>query len=312
MCGLSVVVVGSAHMDFYVRLPRLPSVGETVLGSGFVMSPGGKGANQAVAAARLGARAYLVSRVGADLLGEWLLEGLRGEGVGVEFVRVDRGAHTGVAFILLEEGSGENVIAVAPGADSRVSASDVEEASGVIAGARVVLAQLEVPLGAVARACEIARGSGARVVLNPAPARGLPGWLYKLLDVITPNRVEAERLTGVRVSGLEGAREAAGVLLDRGVGGVVVTLGPGGALVATRRGFEHVPAFETRVVDTTGAGDAFNAALAVFLSEGYGLRESCLMASAAAAIKVGRLGAQAGLPTRGELEEFLRRRGVAV
>ncbi len=299
-----VVVVGSIHMDFYVRVPRIPRPGETVLGSGFVMSPGGKGANQAVGAARLGAETYMVGRVGKDWLGNTLIDNFRVNGVNPEYVMQDPSTHTGVAFILLEE-SGENAIAVAPGADSRVAREDVDRALDVIKSSQVMLLQLEIPVDTVVYAAKRAWESGAKVVLNPAPAVKLPDEVFKYVSVLTPNRIELSMLTSTRAEEYSELVNAAKILLKKGVEYVVVTLGAQGALIVGCDHTELVPAYKVKVVDTTGAGDAFNAALAVFLAEGKDVREAVKLANAAAALKVMKLGAQSGLPRRDELVSFI-------
>ena len=305
---MPVTVIGSIHMDFYIKLPKLPQAGETVIGSGFTMLPGGKGANQAVASAKLGMKTFMVSRVGNDVFGEKLLKNLEKYGVDIKYVRVDPTTHTGIAFILLDETSGENMIAVAPGTDMRVSRKDVDEAIDAISQSNILLMQLEIPLDIVVYASRKAYEEGVKVILNPAPAAVLPEDLYKYIYVITPNRVEAELLTGVSIRELSDVEKAGRILLERGVEYVVITLGAEGSLLISRDFTEHIPAFKTKVVDTTGAGDAFNAALAVSLAEGYDLREACIRANAAAAIKVSKLGAQSGLPTRDELEDFIKRK----
>ncbi|RLG77772.1 MAG: ribokinase [Thermoprotei archaeon] len=299
-----VVVVGSIHMDFYVKVPRIPRPGETVLGSGFIMSPGGKGANQAVGAARLGAETYMVGRVGKDWLGNALIDNFRANGVNSEYVMQDPSIHTGVAFILLEE-SGENAIAVAPGADSRVAKEDVDRALDIIKSSQILLLQLEIPVDTVVYAAKRAWEVGVRVVLNPAPAMRLPDEIFRYVSVLTPNRIELAMLTNTRIEEYSELVSAAKILLKKGVRYVVVTLGAQGALIVGHDYTELVPAYRVKVVDTTGAGDAFNAALAVFLAEGRDIREAVKLANAAAALKIMKLGAQSGLPRRDELESFI-------
>jgi len=300
-----ITVAGSIHMDFYINLPRLPVPGETVLGKGFTMLPGGKGANQAVGCARLGAYTYMVSRVGKDFMGEELLKNLRENGVDTRYIRVDEETHTGVAFILLDESSGENMIAVAPGTDYRVSVEDVDNSMKAIEESDVLLLQLEIPVETVYYAAKKAWEKGVKVVLNPAPARELPSDIYRYLYALTPNRVEASLLSGVEVKTIDDAVKAGRELVSRGVEYVVITLGREGSLIVSRDMAKHVPAFKVKAVDTTGAGDAFNAALAVAIAEARDMVEACRIANAAAAIQITRLGAQSGLPSREELEEFL-------
>lgn len=303
----TITVIGSIHIDFYVSLPKLPVPGETVLGYEFVMKPGGKGANQAVATARLGAYTYMVGRLGNDIFAEKLLDNFRKNNVDTTYITIDQTTHTGTAFILLDKKTGENMIAVAPGADFNVSKEDVDRAIPAIKNSDIVLLQLEIPLETVVYAIKKASELSKKVILNPAPAAKLPEEVFKYIYVITPNRVEAELLTGVRVETLEEAVKAGKKLVEKGVQYAVITMGGEGAVVVSENLIKHVPAYKVEIVDTTGAGDAFNGALAVFLAEGYDILEACKRANAAAAIQITRLGAQEGLPTRDVLEDFLRR-----
>jgi ribokinase len=299
-----ITVVGSIHVDYTVKLPRLPSVGETVIGVDFKKSPGGKGANQAVAAARLNAETYIVSRVGADEDGQMLLDNLRRNGVHTEYVKIDPTSYTGIALIMVDA-QGRNMIAVASGTDAKVSKEDVDLAMDCIRRSDMVLAQLEIPIETTVYALEKAYEAGVRTVLNPAPCRPLPKDLYRKISVITPNRVELSMLTGMPTRSLKEIEEAARSILDLGVENIVVTLGEEGALIVDPSSSTHVKAIRVEAVDTTGAGDAFNAALAVALAEGKSLKEAVFIANAAAALKITKIGAQEGLPRRTELEEFL-------
>lgn len=303
---VKVCVVGSLNMDLVVRAPRLPRVGETVTGGTFATFPGGKGANQAVAAARLGARVAMMGTVGDDAFGRQLIDGLTREAIDVAHVRVDAGAATGVAMIGVD-GEGRNMIMVASGANVRVRAADVDAARDAVIGARVLLLQLEVPLEAVLRAAAMARAAGALVCLDPAPAVPLPDALYACVDVINPNEVEAQTLTGVEIRSIADAERAAVALQARGPRVAVVKLGDRGAFYLAPDARGHVPAVVTRAVDTTAAGDAFAAALGVALGEGRGVPDAVAFATRAAGIKVTRMGAQAGMPTRAEVEEAVRR-----
>lgn len=302
---LRVCVVGSLNVDLVVKVPRLPAVGETVTGGVFATFPGGKGANQAVAAARLGARAFMVGRVGEDDFGRRARAALEREGVDVAFVRSDPEAATGVALIGVDP-QGRNLILVAPGANARVSPDDVERAGEVIRSASLLLLQLEIPMETVRRAAEIAHEAGVRVVLDPAPAAPLPEALYPLVDVINPNEIEARALTGLPVGSVEEAVRAAEVLQGRGARAAVVKLGEHGAVYASAEARGHVPAFDVPAQDTTAAGDAFAAALGVGLAEGKPLVDAVRFANAAAALKVTRMGAQS-MPTRSEVEALLAR-----
>lgn len=307
---MSVLVVGSTHMDFYITASRLPSPGETVRGEAFLVRPGGKGANQAVGCARLGAETYLVSAVGGDQLGSAALEALRSAGVATDYVYVDGSTHTGTAFIILSRETGENMIVVAPGADESVRPEHVDRAfESLSSRVRVVLTQLEIPLDTVHRALRRGRGCGAVTILNPAPARAASEHLLEYADVVTPNRVEASQLSGVAVRDVESAFRAGEAILRRGPQAVVITMGAEGAAVVARDLRVHVPAYRVRVVDSVGAGDAFNSALAVALLEGRSLVEAVRFANAVAALKTTRIGAQS-VPSRREVEEFVERYGA--
>jgi ribokinase len=304
-----VVVAGGANMDYLIRGGRLPSPGETVHGDTFDEAPGGKGANQAVAAARLGARVAFIGRVGKDGRGDLVLERLRESNVNTEHVGRDPGAATGVALIMVDR-RGEKQIFAAPGANARVGEDQLRAAAPVIQGARVLLVQLELPVEIVAEAARLARASGATVVLDAAPPRQLPGSFVAGLDVVRANAGEARALTGVEVRDYASAREAASVLRSRGAGTAIVSAGEEGDLILSREGEERLPRFEVATLDTTGAGDAFAAAIAVALANGWSWKEAARWASAAAALKTTRLGAQAGLPRREEVLRFLAERGV--
>lgn len=295
-----VVVVGGVNTDYLVKGERLPSRGETLEGETFQEAPGGKGANQAVAVARLEGRVALVARIGTDGRGTRMLDQLLAERVDVTHVHRDDEATTGVALIMVDH-SGEKQILTAPGANRRLDETDVRAAREAIASSRVLLAQLEVPLTAVRLALELAKAAGVRTVLDPAPAVPLSEDVLQLLDVIRPNASEAETLTGVPVRDRASAARAARVLLSRGVGAVVVQAGKAGNLLVTRDEERFLPRIPVESVDATGAGDAFAAAVAVGLAEERSLTEAAAMGSAAAALATTKLGAQAGLPHRKEL-----------
>ncbi len=301
----TVAVVGSYNTDLTIKTKKIPRPGETVLGGVFSRGGGGKGANQAVAAARVGARVNLIAKVGDDPLGREALARLMAEGIDAQHVLLDADFPTGVAFIMVDE-QGENSIVVASGANARLTAADVEHASGAITTAKVLLVQLESPLDAVRNAVTIAHGGGVLVILNPAPARPLDARLLGEIDIITPNAVEAEMLTGIKITGEESLRASAQTLLQSGVGRVLITLGPKGVFSATTTKTERIPAFKVRAVDSTGAGDIFNGSLAAFLAEGMPVEEAARMASAAAAIAVTRMGAQVSTPSRAEIEGFIQ------
>lgn len=304
----SIVVLGSSNTDMIVRLDRLPRPGETLLGGEFATAAGGKGANQAVAAARAGGRVTFVARIGRDVFGEQALAGFERDGLDTRFVFRDPKAPSGVALIFVAK-NGENCIAVAGGANARLSPADVRRSRAAWRGADFLLTQLETPLETVEAAADAACASGVRVILNPAPARPLPDALLRRVAILTPNETEAGLLAGVTVRDEAGAAKAADRLLARGAGTVVVTLGARGALVATATQRQLVPGFPVKAVDTTAAGDVFNGSLAVALGEGRGLLNAVRFANAAAAISVTRLGAQPSAPARREIDGFLRRGG---
>jgi ribokinase len=300
----NISVVGSLNMDLIARTPRFPQPGETIIGDEFHTVPGGKGANQAVAAARLGAQVSMVGRVGRDAFAESLLDNLAAAGVDHTFVIHDPEAATGVALIAVDD-AGQNSIIVASGANVRLSPADVDGAEAAIAGADALLLQLESPLETVTRAAKVAHAHGVPVILNPAPARSLPGALLALVDVLIPNESETALLTGLPVGDPAEAEAAAAALRTLGVGTVILTLGERGALLAREDGAEYFPAFEVTPVDTTAAGDAFVGGFAVALAEGRSLAEAVQWGNGAGALATTRLGAQPSLPTRQDLEGLL-------
>lgn len=297
------IVIGSIHLDWILRVPALPALGDTVLSTSRTTAPGGKGANQAVALRRLGPEVEMVGVVGADSEGDELLANFATAGVGTAHVRRAPDAPSGVAIVAVDA-TGDNGILVAPGASGTLSREDVARAAPAFEGAAVVLLQLEVPLETVAAAVAAARSGGVPVVLNAAPAQPLPDALLAALDVLVVNEHEALALA----PGAGGdAAAAARTLLARGARSVVVTLGGRGALVADADGVEQIPAHAVDVVDTTGAGDTFVAAIAAGAGEGRDVRESARLASAAAALAVQREGAQ-NAPTLAEAQAFLAAR----
>jgi ribokinase len=303
-----IVVVGSSNTDMVVVARRLPSPGETVTGGQFVMAPGGKGANQAVAAARLGAQVTFVAKVGTDVFGDQAVEGYRREGIDAALILRDPAHHTGVALILVDE-RGENLISVASGANHALSPGDVEQAAERIRAADALMLQLEIPLEAVERATELAAEAGVPVILDPAPAPDAPlgEALLRRVTYLTPNESEAQRLTGVEVSDEASARAAASRLHEQGVAHVIVTMGGRGALVSEPGGAVMVPPYRIEARDTTAAGDAFNGGLAVALGRGMSLSEAVPWASMVGALSATRLGAQPSLPTADEVLRFAER-----
>jgi ribokinase len=300
-----IAVVGSLNMDLVIRSPRIPQPGETILGRDFQTIPGGKGANQAVAAARLGARVSMVGRLGNDAFAGVLLQNLAASQVDRTYIQNDQEAATGVALIVVDD-QGENSIVVASGANMQVSAQDVTAARSAITSAQVLVLQLEIPNAAVLRAAQLARENGVMVILNPAPARELPDQLIPLVDVLVPNESEASLLSGLHNAAQEPLEQAAQRLLSRGAGAVVVTLGKKGAFVTSHDSDSQlVEAFRVNALDTTAAGDAFMAGLAVSLAEGNSLLEAVRWGNACGALAAMRFGAQTSAPSRDEVELLL-------
>jgi ribokinase len=299
-----VLVVGSSNTDLIVKVPRIPKPGETILAGEFSTAAGGKGANQAVAAARAGGAVTFVARVGRDANGDQALAGFAAAGIDVTRVVRDRSRPSGVALIFVGA-HGENSIAVASGANEGLSPNDVRRAAASFRRAKVLLLQLETPLDTITSAIDLAARVGLRVVLNPAPARALAPRLLRRIDVLTPNESEAELLTGIAVGNERSAARAADTLLSRGVRNVVITMGARGAFVAGPGVRRMIGGFTAKAVDATGAGDVFNGALGVALAEGRPLLDAARFGGAAAAISVTRLGAQPSAPKRRDIDDVL-------
>ena len=299
---MTVVVFGSINMDLVVQSPRLPRKGETLTGAAFFTAAGGKGANQAVAAARLGAPTRMIGRVGDDVFGAALLAGLRANGVDISGVTVIPGP-SGVALITVDR-AGENTIIVVPGANGAID-DDLARLDRALDGARVLLLQLETPLAAVIEAAQLARRRGITVVLDPAPAQQLPDELYPQIDIITPNETETAVLVGIAPATEALAAQAAALLLARGVGCAIIKRSDKGVYVASAQQQLHLPPFAVRAIDTVAAGDAFNGGLAAALAESRPLAEAARWGAAAGAIAVTRAGAQPALPTRAEVLALL-------
>jgi ribokinase len=299
-----VLVIGSSNTDMVIHVEHIPKPGETILGGEFVCAPGGKGANQAVAAARAGAAVTFVARLGQDMFGEKAMAGFVAEQIDVSHVVRDKENPSGVALIFVG-GRGENSIAVASGANARLSPADVRKAAHRLAQARVVLLQLESPLPTIEAAVKLAAAAGVHVILNPAPAQSLPDRLLKQVYLLTPNETEVELLSGVKVTNEASAARAAGILLRRGVQNVIITMGARGAFLAEPNANHFLPGYKVKAVDSTGAGDVFNGALAAALAQHRPLLEAARFASAAAAISVTRPGAQNSAPRRHEIDHFL-------
>ena len=299
-----VVVVGSFNMDLVIKTERRPQKGETLIGEEFGMFIGGKGANQAIAASRLGADVTMIGRLGADLFGDTFFTEFDRENIDTSFVVRDAEVGTGVASPVIDA-EGDNSIIIVPRANMRLDVEDVERAASKIADADVLLLQLEVPIESSKRAAEIARANGVEIILNPAPACVLPDSFLGLVDILVPNEVETEFLTKVTVADDEGARLAAKVLFEKGISTIVLTLGNRGALLLTSQQSQLVPAYNVKVVDTTAAGDAFCGALATALAGGDKIEDAVAFANATGALAVTVLGAAPSMPTAGQVHDFV-------
>ncbi|MGA7932673.1 MAG: ribokinase [Kovacikia sp.] len=301
-----IIVFGSINMDLVAKTPRLPIPGETLLGHSFSTAPGGKGANQAVAVARLGVPTWMIGRVGGDGFGADLLAGLQKAGVNTEQVSVDQSSHSGVAMIAVDDRS-ENHIIVIPGANGRVDETDINRLIDQLPGAIALLLQFEIPLSVVYLAAQAAHKAGVRVILDPAPASSeVPAELYALVDIMTPNAVEAEQLVGFRINDLETAAQAATVLRQRGVKTAIIKLGSKGVFCATGEEAFFIPAFQVEAVDTVAAGDSFNGGLATALAEGHSIQQAVTWGAAAGALAATKAGAQSSLPDRTTFDAFLK------
>ena len=302
---MKVVVIGSSNTDMVIQVPRIPRPGETILGGRFSSAAGGKGANQAVAAARAGGDVTFIACLGRDSIGAQAITGFEKDGIDVRRISRDAESPSGVALIFVGE-NGENSIAVAGGANMSLTPEKIMRNRDVIQSADILVMQLESPLESVEAAASLAFEKQVPVILNPAPALPLSDELLAKITVLTPNESEAELLTGVVVTGIESAREAAAHLRERGVDRVIITMGAKGAFVSLAGREAMVPGFQVKPVDTTGAGDVFNGALSVSLAEGQTLEEAVRFANAAAALSVTKLGAQPSAPKRPDIEKMLQ------
>ena len=303
MQSKKIVVVGSCNTDMVIKADRLPVPGETILGGTFFMNPGGKGANQAVAASRLGGNVTLISKTGNDVFGKQSVMLYTAENIKTDYIYSDPKHPSGVALITVDS-QGENCIVVASGANAYLTPSDIDKASGEIENSDLVLMQLEIPIETVEYVAEMASKKGIKVILNPAPARALSDNLLKNLYIIIPNKSEAEILSGIKVSDIESAKQAADIISAKGVDIVVITLGSQGALIKEHNEYLFVEAFKVDALDTTAAGDTFCGAFCVGLSEGRSIPDAVRLAARAAAITVTRMGAQASIPYRSELSSL--------
>lgn len=303
-----ILVVGSSNTDLIIKVPEIPRPGETLLGGQFQTFPGGKGANQAVAAARAGGEVVFIAAVGDDAYGAEAIKAYKDDGINTEYIKISKGVPSGIAMITVSQ-KGENAIAVASGANAELGPADLEEAEEPFIESEYMLIQLETPMDTVQKAVELCAEFDTRVILNPAPAAELKDDLLAGVDIITPNETEAEKLTGILVEDEASAVRAAGVLHHRGVGTVIVTLGSRGAFLSDSASGKQlmVPGFRVRALDTTAAGDVFNGQLAVALAEGQELEKAILRAHAAAALSVQEMGAQSSIPRREDIDNFLKK-----
>ncbi|MFZ6873325.1 ribokinase [Undibacterium sp. Di27W] len=305
-----ITVVGSVNMDLVFRTPRMPAVGETLHGHEFCQIPGGKGANQAVAAARQGAQVSFIGAVGDDGFGSFSRDCLAAEGMELTHLARVAGVATGVAGILVDD-SGSNSIVLAAGANATLTAAQVDAATATIAGAQLLVCQLETPLATVTRAIEIARAQGVKVILNPAPAQDLTDALLAQVDYLILNETEASQLSGVTVVDQDSAKAASAQILQRGTGTVLLTMGEHGALITDEAGSQFIPAVKVDVVDTTAAGDTFVGAFAVGIANGLSIIDASREAQYTAALTVTKLGAQTSIPQRQQVLDFMAVRKAA-
>ena len=300
--GQKILVVGSANTDMVIRVDEFPSPGQTLLGHSFLLNPGGKGANQAVAAARLGGQVAMIARLGNDLFGNQTIENFREEGLNVDGVVLDNKLPSGVAQIVVDK-SGENTIVVAGGANLALNTTQINKNYSLLKESEIILLQLEIPLETVLYVAKKGTSLGKKVILNPAPASKLPNELYSNIYAITPNETETKFLTGIKITGEESGQHAANYFHDKGVKVVVITLGAAGAFLSTANYAGTLPALEVEAVDTTAAGDTFNGALAAALSKGMDWQEAVSFAKKAAALSVTKQGAQASVPFLKDIQD---------
>lgn len=303
------IVFGSINLDLVAKTPRLPVPGETLRGHEFFTAPGGKGANQAVALARLGVSTQMVGRVGDDSFGSELLSSLKAAGVKTECVLVDETVSSGVALISVDD-AGENQITIVPGANGSINCTDIDCLKTLFPDACALLMQFEIPMRSILLAAQAAKQAGIKAILDPAPATTMPAELYPLVDIITPNATEAAQLVGFPVNEVDAATASAQILLQRGAGCAIVKLGAQGAVCVTPEEIFFVPAFAVTTVDTVAAGDAFNGGLAAALIEGLPLRQAVVWGAAAGALAATKSGAQSSMPTRDTLIAFLQQSGA--
>lgn len=306
-----ITVIGSSNTDLVATVPKLPSPGETVMGIDFIIAPGGKGANQAVAIARIGGDVTFIAKIGTDDNGKRSLENFKRDSINTDFVFQTDEAPSGVALIFVDK-NGENMLVPVPGANGKLSPNDIDKARTAIEGAEIIVLQLEIPLETVEYAIKIAHKANVPVVLNPAPGRKLDHNLIKMVNYITPNETEAEVLTDIKVSDDHTAEKAGKELLKLGAKTAIITLGKRGAMVVTHDSCQLVPAFQVEAVDATAAGDAFTGGFAYAIATGKDIISSVRFGNAVAGLTVTKMGAQPSMPKKDELEEFLKRAEVSI
>ena len=304
---MKITVIGSANTEMIFRAPAIPAAGETILGSSFSISPGGRGVNQAIAAARAGGTVVFIGRTGNDIFGDQVIKVLQQEGINTDYLIKDDSLASGFSSIILNA-RGESGITVTPGANSNLSENDLLQAKDAISSADIVLLQLDIPIKTIKFAADFARSSGVRVILNPSPALPVSNELLKLISILTPDSSQAEILTGIKITDERSAELAGRILLERGFNRVIITLPSKGAMVIDNGGAEHVPGFRMNTVDTSAANDVFNGNLAVGLAEGKNFYEAVLFANAAAALSASRSGTLPSIPARNEILEVLKTR----
>lgn len=301
-----IAVIGSINTDMVVRSPEIPTPGQTLMGHSFITTGGGKGANQAVAAARLGGEVSLIARIGADAFGEISLENFKKENINTAHVYTDQNAPSGIAIIVVDD-KGENVIVVAPGANTLLNEDDIQKAEDTIKNADIVLLQLEIPMNTVAKGVTLAKKYNRTVILNPAPASAIPEDILQHIDIITPNQTEALALTGITVNDMPSGQQACDILHKKGITTVIITMGEQGAYLSSGNDKQMVAGYNAgKAIDTVAAGDTFCGGLAIAIAEGKSLYEAIQFANAAAALSVTKAGAQASIPNRDDVTKLLK------
>ena len=302
---MKITVIGSTNTEMIFQAPTIPAPGETILGSAFSISPGGRGVNQAVAAARAGGNVVFVGRTGNDIFGEQILKVLQEENINTDFVVKDKLLPSGISSVVLDE-HGESGITLTPGANSNLTRHDLLRAKDAICSADVVLLQLDIPIGTIRFAAELAGTSGAKVILNPAPALPVSDELLKSISILTPDALQAEILTGISITDERSAELAGRILLERGLNRVIITLKSKGSMVIDNGGAEHVPGFSMSSIDTSVVNDVFNGTLSLGIAEGKNFYEAVLFANAAAAVSASKSGALSSIPYRDEIVQVLQ------